>query len=51
MMIQGFSTSPKKPLLRGLVHLLDFDKVVSELGVINQADACVVLKRNQEAVG
>ena len=34
-----------------LMHLLDFDKVVSELGVINQADACVVLERNQEAVG
>ena len=51
LMIQGFSTSPKKPLLRGLVHLLDFDKIVSELGVINQTDACVVLKRNQEAVG
>ena len=34
-----------------LMHLLDFYKVVSELGVINQTDACVVLKRNQEAVG
>ena len=34
-----------------LMHLLDFDKIVSELGVINQTDACVVLKRNQEAVG
>ena len=28
------------------MHLLDFDKVVSELGVINQTDACVVLKRD-----
>ena len=37
--------------LAALMHLLDFDKIVSELGVINQTDACVVLKRNQEAVG
>ena len=37
--------------LAALMHLLDFDKVVSELSVINQTDACVALKRNQEAVG
>ena len=37
--------------LAALMHILDFDKIVSELGVINQTDACVVLKRDQEAVG